>query len=58
MRSVANHQSIKGGISLTEREMQALTTDLFSCEQPNSTPSGRPVYVEFKKEALEKMFGR
>jgi DNA mismatch repair protein MutL len=58
IRSVANHQSIKGGVSLTEREMQALTADLFSCEQPSSTPSGKPTYLEMKKEGLEKMFGR
>jgi DNA mismatch repair protein MutL len=58
IRAVAGHQSIKGGVPLSEREMQGLISDLFNCQQTNTTPSGRPVYLEFKKEGLEKMFGR
>ena len=58
LRSVAAQQAIKSGTLLTQREMQALIADLFRCAQPNSTASGRPTYLEFKKEALEKMFGR
>jgi len=58
LRTVAWQQAIKAGISLTEREMQNLMENLFSCLQPNITPSGRPTYLEFKKEQLEKMFGR
>ncbi len=58
LRSVAWQQSIKPGVALGEREMQTLIEDLFNCMQPNSTPSGKPTYLEFKKEQLEKMFGR
>lgn len=58
LRSVATQQSIKPGTSLTEREMQRLVDDLFQCLQPNATPSGKPTYMEFKKDGLEKMFGR
>ncbi len=58
IRSVASQQSIKSGTPLTQREMQQLLTDLFECRQSNSTPTGRPTYLEFKKEQLEKMFGR
>ncbi|MGN6401175.1 MAG: DNA mismatch repair endonuclease MutL [Flavisolibacter sp.] len=58
LRTVAAQQAIKAGVSLTEREMQKLMEDLFACQQPNTTPSGRPTYLEFKKEQLEKMFGR
>ena len=58
LRSVAWQQSIKSGTSLTEKEMQTLTEELFACEQPNATPSGRPTYMEFKRDNLEKMFGR
>ena len=58
LRSVAWQQAIKSGTPLTEKEMLALTEDLFACEQPNATPSGRPTYMEFKKDYLEKMFGR
>ena len=58
LRSVAWQQSVKAGIVLTEKEMQNLVEELFSCEQPNATPSGKPTYMEFKKDNLEKMFGR
>jgi DNA mismatch repair protein MutL len=58
LRTVAWQQAIKGGAALTEREMQRLIQDLFACQQPNATPSGRPTYLEFKKEQLEKTFGR
>ena len=44
--------------SLTEKEMRTLVEDLFKCTAPNSTPNGNPTYMEFKKDYLEKMFGR
>jgi len=58
LRSVALQQSIKPGTSLTDQEMQRLVDDLFKCRQPNTTPGGKPTYVEFEKAALDKMFGR
>jgi DNA mismatch repair protein MutL len=58
IRSVARQQSVKPGQRLSEKEMQALVNDLFNCEQFNSTPDGRPTYLEFKMEQLEKMFGK
>ena len=58
LRAVAWQQSVKAGVVLNEREMQSLLGDLFSCAQPSSTPSGKPTYIEFKKENLEKMFNR
>ena len=58
LRSVATQQAIKSGTILSQKEMQSLIDDLFACAQPSSTASGRPTYLEFKKEALEKMFGR
>jgi DNA mismatch repair protein MutL len=58
VRSLARQQSIKTGIRLTEKEMQQLVQDLFACEQPNITPDGSPAYLEFKRDQLEKMFGR
>jgi DNA mismatch repair protein MutL len=57
IRSLAWQQSIKAGKQLTEREMQSLVADLFTCIQPNASPGGNPTYLEFKKEQLEKMFG-
>jgi DNA mismatch repair protein MutL len=58
VRSIAWQQSVKAGTPLTEKEMQALVSDLFSCQQPNSTPSGRSTYLEIKKEYLDKQFLR
>ena len=58
VRSLAKQQSLKTGIRLTEREMRRLVTDLFDCEQPNTTPEGNPTYLEFKQDQLEKMFGK
>jgi DNA mismatch repair protein MutL len=58
VRSVAWQQSIKPGTSLTEKEMSGLVDDLFRCVTPNSSPDGNPTYLEFKREQLEKLFGR
>lgn len=58
LRSVAWQQAIKAGTHLSEREMQQLVADLFACVTPNATPTGRPTYMEFKKENLDKQFGR
>jgi DNA mismatch repair protein MutL len=58
LRTVAWQQAIKTGASLGEKEMQAVVSDLFACQQPNISPTGRPTYLEFKKEQLEKMFIR
>jgi len=58
LRSLALQQSIKAGISLTDREMKVLVENLFNCNTPNITPNGKPTYLEFKKDELDKMFGR
>ena len=56
IRSLAWQQSIKSGKQLSEKEMEVLVHDLFQCQQPNSSPDGKPTYLEFRKEQLEKMF--
>lgn len=58
IRSLAWQHAIKTGISLTEHEMRALATDLFDCMHPNTTASGNPTFIEFRKEYVEKMFGK
>lgn len=58
IRSMALQQAIKAGTSLTHKEMNALINDLFICTIPNSTPNGKPTYMSFKKEELDKIFGR
>jgi DNA mismatch repair protein MutL len=58
IRSLAWQQSVKPGTALSETEMRALMESLFLCAQPNMTPNGKPVFVEFKEDYLEKIFGR
>ncbi len=58
LRSLALQQSVKAGISLTDKEMKVLIDDLFNCAIPNSTANGKPTYLEFKKDELDKLFGR
>jgi len=57
-RSLAWQQAIKGGTTLTQKEMKILVADLFACDAPNITPNGKPTYTAFKKNELDKMFGR
>ena len=58
LRTVAWQQAIKTGVALSEKEMRNLISDLFQCQQPNISPAGKPTYLEFKKDQLEKMFGK
>ena len=58
LRSLALQQSVKAGTSLTEREMKIVIEELFNCTVPNTTANGKPTYLEFKKDELDKLFGR
>ena len=58
IRSVCWQQATKSGTPLSEKEMQGLINNLFQCKQPNITSNGKPTYTDFKKESLEKIFGR
>ncbi len=58
LRSMAWQQSIRSGTTLSQKEMLTLVDNLFDCEIPNATPNGKPTYLEFRKEELDKMFGR
>ena len=58
LRSLSLQRSVKAGTSLTESEMISLVNDLFACSIPNATPTGKPTYMSFKKEEMDKMFGR
>jgi DNA mismatch repair protein MutL len=56
VRSLANQHSVKSGTPLEEKEMKTLVAQLFNCTQSNVTPDGKPTYIEFKKEYVEKLF--
>lgn len=58
VRAMSYQQSVKSGQALAGKEMQSLIDDLFACTQPNITAGGNPVYIEFKNDYLEKLFGK
>lgn len=56
LRTVTAQQAVKPGAPLGREEMRALVEALFQCSQPNVSPSGRPTYLEFKRDQIERMF--
>ena len=56
--SIACHGAIRAGKLLSMKEMEALTRQLESCEQPNSCPHGRPTIIHLTIKQLERDFGR
>ena len=58
LRSLAWQQAVKAGTHLSAKEMSSLLDNLFTCTTPNITPNGKPTYMEYKKNELDKVFGR
>lgn len=58
LRALTLQQSVKAGVVLSEKELQSLTAELFQCATPNITANGKPTYLEFYKEELDKLFGK
>jgi DNA mismatch repair protein MutL len=58
LRSLALQQSIKANTSLAHDAIENLLDELFACETPNITPNGKPTWLEFKRDELDKLFGR
>ena len=56
VRSMAKSISIKSGKKLSTQEMQHLADELFACQMPYSTPSGKPTITTFSSEELDKRF--
>lgn len=55
-RSMAKAECIKRGQTLSVLEMQNLIDELFACEQPFYSPSGKPTTVNVPLEEFEKKF--
>lgn len=55
-RSLARSACLKRGQVLSEEEMQALIDQLFACEVPFKSPSGRNCFLTFELDELEKRF--
>ena len=58
MRGLARQQAVKAGASMTGEEMRHLATELMTCQQPNISPYGQPVYAVLDHESLGKLFER
>lgn len=58
IRSLARQRAVKTGMRMTMREMRQLVTELLQCEQFNTAPDGRLVYITFTQEQIEKMFSK
>nr|WP_321399700.1 DNA mismatch repair endonuclease MutL [uncultured Desulfobacter sp.] len=58
LATMACHRSVRGGQSMSTREMTELVAQLFACENPMHCPHGRPVFVSFDARSLEKLFKR
>jgi len=55
---IACRGAIKANKELNVREMQILLEDIFSLENINTCPHGRPITIEFTKDFIEKQFKR
>ncbi len=55
-RSFARSSSIKKGKQLSQEEMLTIISDLFACEVPFISPSGRKCFIEVELNELEKQF--
>lgn len=58
MRAMAHQQSIQPGTQLTDKEIHSLVEELLACKVINTSPGGKPVFLEFGYADIEKMFGR
>ena len=53
---LARSNAIETGEVLSSVQMETLIGDLFQCEQPNLSPSGKPVLTILRQETIDKMF--
>ncbi|MDO4566719.1 MAG: DNA mismatch repair endonuclease MutL [Oscillospiraceae bacterium] len=58
LHSSACRAAIKAGHRTSNEEMAALVSDMLSSKIPLRCPHGRPVYISFGRNELEKRFGR
>ena len=56
-RALAKRSSIQKGKQLSNEEIDALITDLFACENPNYSPSGKPTFKILGLDTIQNYFG-
>lgn len=57
-RALSSQHAIKAGTHLPLKAMQVLVHDLMQCSIKNISPSGRPTFMTFQKNELDRLFGR
>ncbi len=55
---MACHGAIRAHQTLSDRQMQGLMEQLERCENPSHCPHGRPTWIRWSKQFLEKSFHR
>ena len=55
-RAAARTSAIRYGTPLKDQEIQELIDQLFACENPNHTPSGKPIVKILDLEELDSYF--
>ena len=55
---MARNASIVTGQALSNQEMESLLAELFQCQNPNLTPTGKVIVSILEHAQIEKMFGR
>jgi DNA mismatch repair protein MutL len=55
---MANSAGINSGRKLEEEEMEHLFNELFACQSPNFSPSGKPVIIKMEEDELDQRFER
>lgn len=56
LRSIARNMAIKPGKVMLAEEMQSLIDDLFACQIPNISPSGKNIILMIGLDEIEKRF--
>lgn len=57
-RALADRSAVKHGQVMHKEEMNNLIDELFACNQPYYTPSGKPVVITIPLDELEKRFAK
>jgi DNA mismatch repair protein MutL len=53
IRTLAMQRAIQHGKKLSEREMERLMQDLFVCEQPQLSPTGKKIFVKLSSHDID-----
>lgn len=57
-KSIACHSAIKAGDKLSQQEMNQLIRDLFSTQNPQTCPHGRPTMIKINEDEICRKFAR